>query len=111
MGLQGAEAFGPEPEPDSFSAQHLDQRRQLLPPVARVLRLAKQAGCERRHLRIDELPGNLSEALDDLQRSALMRDALGDHIFDHFLAAKRAEWDGYIRHVSPWEIERYLNTY
>jgi glutamine synthetase len=66
---------------------------------------------ERRHLRIDELPGSLSEALDEFERSELMRDTLGDHIVDHFLAAKRAEWDSYIRHVSPWEIERYLNTY
>ena len=40
-----------------------------------------------------------------------MRDALGDHIFDHLVAAKRSEWDSYIRHVSPWEIDRYLNTY
>jgi glutamine synthetase len=66
---------------------------------------------ERRHLRIDELPGNLSEALDELEKSALMRETLGDHIFDHFVAAKRAEWDSYIRHVSPWEIDRYLNSY
>jgi glutamine synthetase len=66
---------------------------------------------ERRHLRISELPGNLSEALDELEKSALMRDTLGDHIFDHFVAAKREEWDSYIRHVSPWEIDRYLNTY
>jgi len=44
---------------------------------------------ERRHLRIDELPGNLNEALDELEKSALMRDALGEHIFDHFVAAKR----------------------
>jgi glutamine synthetase len=66
---------------------------------------------ERRHLRIDELPGTLSEALDEMQKSDLMRDTLGNHIFDHFLAAKRAEWDSYMRHVSPWEIERYLNTY
>ena len=66
---------------------------------------------ERRHLRIDELPGTLSEALDELEKSDLMRETLGDHIVDHFLAAKRTEWDGYIRHVSPWEIDRYLNTY
>ena len=66
---------------------------------------------ERRHLRIDELPGTLSEALDEMQKSDLMRDTLGDHIFDHFLAAKRAEWDSYQRHVSPWEVERYLNSY
>jgi glutamine synthetase len=57
------------------------------------------------------LPSNLSEALDELEKSALMKEALGDHIFDHFLAAKREEWDSYIRHVSPWEIDRYLNTY
>jgi len=65
---------------------------------------------ERRHLRIDELPGNRSKALDELEKSALMQEALGEHIFDHFVAAKRAEWDSYIRHVSPWEIDRYLNT-
>jgi glutamine synthetase len=66
---------------------------------------------ERRHLRIDELPASLSDALDELQKSDLVRDTLGEHIFDHFLAAKRAEWDSYIRHVSPWEIDRYLSIY
>ena len=66
---------------------------------------------ERRHLRIDELPGNLSEALDELEKDDLVREALGDHIFEHFLEAKREEWHDYIRHVSPWEIDRYLNVY
>jgi glutamine synthetase len=66
---------------------------------------------ERRHLRIDELSANLNEALDELEKSDLMRDALGDHIFDHFLTAKRSEWDSYSRHVSPWEIDRYPSTY
>ena len=41
----------------------------------------------------------------------LIRETPGDHIFDHFLAAKRSEWNSYIRHVSPWEIDRYLNAY
>jgi len=41
-----------------------------------------------------------------------MRDALGEHIFDHFVAANMGGMgDSYIRHVSPWEIDRYLNTY
>jgi glutamine synthetase len=79
------------------------------PPVNK--NIYKMSHRERRHLRIDELPGNLSEALDELARSPLMRETLGDHIFDHFLAAKRAEWDSYIRHVSPWETDRYLNSY
>ncbi len=79
------------------------------PPVNK--NIYKMSHRERRHLRIDELPGNLSEALDELEKSDLMRETLGEHIFDHFVAAKRAEWDSYIRHVSPWEVDRYLNTY
>ena len=87
----------------------IDRQLDPGPPVNK--NIYKMSHRERRHLRIDELPSNLSEALDELEKSALMRDALGDHIFDHFVAAKRAEWDSYIRHVSPWEIDRYLNTY
>jgi len=66
---------------------------------------------ERRHLRIDELPGNLSEALDELEKDDLVRDTLGEHLFEHFLEAKREEWHDYIRHVSPWETDRYLGVY
>jgi glutamine synthetase len=66
---------------------------------------------ERRHLRIDELPGNLSEALDELEKDDLVRETLGEHLFEHFLAAKREEWQDYIKHVSPWEIDRYLAGY
>jgi glutamine synthetase len=87
----------------------IDQGLDPGPPVNK--NIYKMSHREKRHLRIDELPGNLSEALDELEKSALMKDALGDHIFDHFVAAKREEWDSYIRHVSPWEIDRYLNTY
>ena len=87
----------------------LDKQLDPGPPVNKnIYRMSHR---ERRHLRIDELPGNLSEALDELEKSDLMRETLGDHIFDHFEDAKRAEWDSYIRHVSPWEVERYLNTY
>src|SRR3982075_4144277 len=66
---------------------------------------------ERRHLRIDELPGNLTEALDELEKDDLVRETLGDHLFEHFVAAKREEWFDYIKHVSPWEVERYLGMY
>jgi len=66
---------------------------------------------ERRHLRIDELPGNLDEALDELEKDDLVRDTLGEHLFEHFLVAKREEWRDYIKHVSPWEVDRYLGVY
>ena len=66
---------------------------------------------ERRHLKIDELPGNLSTALDALEKDDLVRDTLGDHIFTHFVAAKREEWFDYIKQVTPWETDRYLTAY
>src|SRR5205814_9087424 len=63
---------------------------------------------ERRHLRIDELPGNLSEALDELEKDDLIRETLGQHLFEHFVAAQREERQDDIKHVSPCETERYL---
>jgi glutamine synthetase len=79
------------------------------PPVNK--NIFKMSHRERRHLRIDELPRNLNEALDELEKDDLVRETLGAHLFEHFVAAKREEWDDYIRHVSPWEVERYLNAY
>jgi glutamine synthetase len=79
------------------------------PPINK--NIFKMSHRERRHLRIDELPGNLSEALDELEKDALVRDTLGDHLFEHFVAAKREEWLDYIKHVSPWEVDRYLGVY
>ena len=66
---------------------------------------------EKRRLKIDELPANLSEALNHLEKSPVMMAALGDHIGVQFLKAKRQEWADYISHVHPWERERYLQEY
>jgi glutamine synthetase len=79
------------------------------PPVNK--NIYKMSHRERRHLRIDELPASLNEALDELEKDDLVRETLGDHIFNHFVEAKREEWFDYIRHVSPWEVERYLAVY
>ncbi len=60
---------------------------------------------------IRELPGTLGEALDELERDEVIRDALGDHIFNHYVDAKRSEWDEYRTQVSDWEVERYLDEF
>jgi glutamine synthetase len=79
------------------------------PPVNK--NIYKMSVRERRRLKIDELPRNLSEALDELEKDKLIIDTLGDHIFRHFVEAKREEWYEYIKHVSPWEVDRYLGVY
>jgi glutamine synthetase len=60
---------------------------------------------------IKELPGTLGEAIGELERDTVIRDALGDHVFSHYIEAKRAEWDEYRTQVSGWEVERYLEAF
>ena len=66
---------------------------------------------ERRKYRIQELPRDLGEAIELLKKSKLVKQALGEHIFAHFVAAKEQEWQEYIAQVHEWEIEQYLAVY
>ncbi|NOY57278.1 MAG: glutamine synthetase [Actinobacteria bacterium] len=63
---------------------------------------------ERAAADIGTLPSNLSEALDLMEDSELVAEALGEHMFGWFLKNKRKEWDRYQRHVSQFELEEYL---
>ncbi len=66
---------------------------------------------DRRKYRIDELPRDLHEALEQLEKDDVVKAALGPHLTERFLDAKRKEVEEYNRHVSSWEIERYLGSY
>lgn len=57
---------------------------------------------------IQSLPQSLSEALDVMEESELVAEALGEHIFTWFLRNKRAEWVDYKTEVTPFELQRYL---
>ena len=60
---------------------------------------------------IDTLPANLGEAVDALAEDEIVREALGQHVAEKFIDAKRQEYSEYIAEVSDWELERYLETY
>jgi glutamine synthetase len=66
---------------------------------------------EKRRLRIDDLPHDLNEACDELEKDRVITDALGEHITQNFLEAKRQEWRDYISQVSRWELDNYLLKY
>ncbi|MDA1082140.1 MAG: type I glutamate--ammonia ligase [Gemmatimonadetes bacterium] len=66
---------------------------------------------EKRRLKIDDLPHDLNEACDELEKDEVVRAALGDHIVKHFLEAKRQEWREYITQVTAWELDNYLAKY
>jgi glutamine synthetase len=66
---------------------------------------------ERRRLRIDDLPSDLNEACNELEKDTEITAALGPHVTQHFLTAKRQEWRDYISQVSSWELDHYLAKY
>ena len=57
------------------------------------------------------LPGSLDEAISEFEKDTVIREALGAHIFERFISAKRLEWEDYRLEVTPWELEKYLPTY
>lgn len=63
---------------------------------------------ERKEHGIESLPGSLSEALAFAQESEVVKEALGDHIFEKFIENKKIEWDRYRIHVTKYEVDRYM---
>jgi glutamine synthetase len=63
---------------------------------------------ERRALGIAPLPRDLDEAIQFMEKSELVAETLGEHVFDYFLRNKREEWEAYSAQVTPFEIKRFL---
>ena len=93
-------------------AAGLDGVRSKIDPGAPVNKnIFAMSQREKKRLKIDELPSDLSTALDFLEKDDVVKAALGDHIASHFVLAKRREWAEYLSHVHPWEQERYLSAF
>jgi len=58
---------------------------------------------------IKTLPANLGEAIEDFRRSKLMKEALGEHVFNKYLEVKTAEWNEFQRFVTDWELQKYVS--
>ena len=57
---------------------------------------------------IKQLPGSLMEAVQITEKSELVREALGDHVFQHFIENKKVEWDQYRIQITSYELDKYL---
>jgi len=88
-GLKGVEKKYPLPEPVEEDIYEMDEKARAA------------AG-------ITSLPGSLHQAISLVEKSELVRETLGDHIFNKFVENKRVEWDRFRTHVSQFELERYL---
>ncbi|HDH01944.1 MAG TPA: glutamine synthetase [Nitrospirae bacterium] len=88
-GLKGIEKGYPMWEPAEMDVYHLTDT-------------------ERRGMGIEQLPESLIEAIEHAEKSDLLRETLGEHVFNELLLSKKIEWDDYRVRVFPYEIETYL---
>lgn len=65
---------------------------------------------ERRAMGIEPLPQSLDHAIRKFEESELAAETLGEQVFSHMLANKRAEWAAYRTQVTPFELKRNLET-
>ena len=84
----------------------IDQK--IEPPEPVEANVYKMSAEEREKRRIGQLPGSLLEAIQFTEKSKLVREALGDHIFSHFIENKKVEWDRYRIQITSYEIDKYL---
>jgi glutamine synthetase len=93
-------------------AAGLDGIERNLEPTAPLnnVNVYELGAVERKKYKIQELPGSLMEALAELDKDTVIKNALGATIYEAFSRARRAEWDEYRIHVSDWEVKNYLET-
>jgi len=84
----------------------IEERYELPDPVEEDIFEMTEA--ERESAGIASLPGSLAEAIAETEKSELVREALGDHIFNKFIDNKKIEWERYRSHVSQFELDQYL---
>ena len=87
----------------------IERRMTLPPPVEESLYGFDDVELERRNVGV--LPDNLKDAVDALEADEVLMDALGDHLAERFIEAKRLEWREYRGQVTPWELDQYLERF
>jgi glutamine synthetase len=90
----------------------LDGIKNEIEPPKEVLENIYEMSLERKNeLGIESLPGNINDAVNLLLEDEVIKSALGEHVMEHFVAAKKVEWDEYRTQVSQWELDNYLTKF
>ncbi|SFQ46084.1 type I glutamate--ammonia ligase [Caldicoprobacter faecalis] len=86
-------------------------KNKIQPPPPTDKNIFRMSREERMKEGIDSLPASLEEAINEMEKSELVRETLGEHILTKYIEAKRKEWEDYRTKITPWEIEHYLTKY
>jgi len=82
----------------------------IVPPDPVEKNIYELSEKEKQKYKIHHLPESLGHALSFMEKSDLLKETLGDHVFNNFLHVKRNEWITYRTQVTPWEIDKYLEV-
>ncbi len=112
------ELRSPDPSANPYLALALCLRagldgmeNKILPPESVDRDVLGTSVQERQQKGIEEIPGTLMEAVHYMEEDGFIRDVLGEHVFEKYIAAKKEEWNRYRCQVTDWERNEYLNTY
>ncbi|RII00793.1 glutamine synthetase [candidate division NPL-UPA2 bacterium Unc8] len=84
----------------------IEKNYKLPPPITNnIFSMTEE---DREKAGIVSLPDDLSEAIKITEKSPLVRNALGDKIFDYFIKNKKMEWEEYRSQVTEYELKKYL---
>jgi len=83
-------------------------KNKITPPAQCNRNIYEMTAAEREQSGIGNLPESLSQAILELKKDQVIKEALGEHVFNRFIEAKKIEWDRYRIQVHPWEIDEYL---
>ena len=86
-------------------------RKGMTPPAAVEENIYELTDAQKREKQIDLLPSDLGEAIRALEGDQVVQDALGEHLLEKYIEAKREEITGYRLNVTRWELDRYLEYY
>lgn len=86
-------------------------KNKIAPPPQTQSNIYEMTDEERVEKGIPSLPGDLAEAIRELEKDELVKSALGKHIFERYKEAKTIEWDRYRVQVHQWEIDEYLTRF
>lgn len=86
-------------------------KNKILPPKSSDFNIYDLTEEDRVKDNIPTLPSNLANAIRALKKDELIKEALGNHIYDRYIEAKRIEWDEYKIQVTDWELSRYLSKF
>jgi glutamine synthetase len=85
----------------------IEKKLPLPEPVEENLYKFDEAGLASRN--IETLPSSLFEAIGELKSNGLMRETLGEHLYNRYINIKTREWNDFKMQVTKWELERYLD--